>query len=223
MKKIATVMTFLLAALAVCTSYADKTATQEYVNRIAAQTLQQSKTYVNQKLDRRYAMFIIPLNDKAYIGKTGHYCHFELKASTNNFSSAAKFDDRMCFYTHSAFADQEILDNDRVLLFINHGGVDSRSYIRISNTLEGMQSGYCPSAIIAIVDASLLNPKHSDGTWLHEANNDLMWTYVRSTDGIVEISSQAREQDVGGGDFLWRPIVPVRWFDSLPKWAKQPL
>ena len=69
----------------------------------------------------------------------------------------------------------------------------------------------------------MLNPKHSDGTWLHEANNDLMWTYVRSTDGIVEISGQVREQDAGGGDFLWRPIVPVRWFDSLPEWAKQPL
>ena len=162
---------------------------------------------------KRFAMFIIPLNDTAYASDlNSHYTQFELKASTNNFSTSDSEEASCCFYSHSGHADGFYSTNDRMHLFLNHGGSDQRSYVRIPNTLEGMMN-YAPSDVIVIVDATLMNHDRSDGSWLYENNDDVIWTWVRTKNGT-------QESDPGTGHCLWRPISPVRWFTTLPAWAK---
>lgn len=162
---------------------------------------------------KRFALFIIPLNDTAYASDVyNHYTQFELKASTNNFSISASENSSCCFYSHSGHADGFYSTNDRMHLFLNHGGADQRSYVRITNTLEGMPN-YAPSEVIVIVDAKMMNPDRSDGAWLYEDNESLTWTWVR-------MKNEELEPDPGTDHCLWRPISPVRWFAELPTWAK---
>lgn len=163
-------------------------------------------------MKKRYAMFIIPMNDTSYSSGDSHFTQFELKASTNNFSSSASQHDRCCFYSHSGHADGFFSTNDKMHLFLNHGGADQRSYVRIQNTLEGMPD-YAPAEVIVIVDAEMMNPDRSDGSWLYDGNEDVVWTWVRTKDG-------EREFDADTDHCLWRPIAPVRWFSRLPAWAE---
>lgn len=165
--------------------------------------------------EKRYAMFIIRLNETAYDDQAGHFTQFELKASTNNFSTAYSQKDRCCFYSHSGHAEGEFSTNDGMHLFINHGGADQRSYVRIKNTAEGMPN-YAPAEVIVIVDAALMNRDRSDGSWLYEGNEDVMWTWVRTKDNTSEF-------DGGADHCLWRPITPVRWYSTLPNWAREGL
>ena len=165
--------------------------------------------------EKRYAMFIIRLNETAYDDQAGHFTQFELKASTNNFSTAYSQKDRCCFYSHSGHAEGEFSTNDGMHLFINHGGADQRSYVRIKNTAEGMPN-YAPAEVIVIVDAALMNRDRSDGSWLYEGNEDVMWTWVRTKDNT-------REFDGDADHCLWRPITPVRWYSTLPNWAREGL
>ena len=165
---------------------------------------------------KRYAMFIINLNDASYANIVDYFTQFELKASTNNFSASASQKDRCCFYSHSGYADEWISsagNNDQMRLFLNHGGADQRSYVKIANTAEGMPTNYAPAEVIVIVDPHLVNTERSDGTWLYKGNEDIVWTWVRTKYG-------QREFDAGTDRCLWRPIAPVRWFSKLPAWAE---
>lgn len=174
-----------------------------------AEDVQQQIGQVKQK---KYAMFIIPMNDKAYGTRSGHYMNFELKASINDFDASLSRSERCQFYAHSAHANEFVMHNDKIHLFVNHGGPDQRSYVRISNTVEELLT-YAPSDLIAIVDVALMTNERPDHSWCSSENDNLMWTYVRSTD--ID-----REKDVDTDNYLWRPIAPVKWMSELPTWAQ---
>ena len=191
----------------------------------------------------QYAMFIIPLNCQL----DDHFTTFELKASTNNFTAANEWD-RIVFWSMSTHADIEqlvdgssnVVNCDAMRLYIenipryydkfatniidasqlatNSAAIDSRRYTRISNSFAvnndyvlDTEDLYYVASYVVIVDASLCRKHLPAEEWLKSSNNELVWAYSRARASGVEKDQHGR--------ILWRPIAPVRWFNSLPKWA----
>lgn len=156
---------------------------------------------------KRYAMFIIPVNDQV---ATNTYLNIELKASTNNFSASVSANDRLVYYCHTSITNGPNMDD--FMLFVENqtsGGTDGRSYVRVNSSFDlNMQP---VTRYVMIVSTNVC--RRTDGLWLREDNDDLLWTFART-----KLTSQERE-DVGG--WVWRPIAPVKWFGTLPKWAQQ--
>lgn len=165
-------------------------------------------------LKRTIAMFIIPVNTD---GSGSSYAGFELKASTNNFSHADGTEDtRLQFYAQSEVADKDASwgnNWDKMKMYVGTGygsSWDVRAYTKIGNTIDW---GHELRNVVVLVDASCI-VKHP-GDWLREDNEDLMWCYLRNTNG------DGGEKEEGTTRTLWHPIAPVRWFKKLPNWANQ--
>ena len=162
---------------------------------------------------RRIAMFIVPVNHET---RPSTFKGFELKASTNNFSSAAAESVRLQFYSQSEIADEGSGSTiDKMKLFACTSYFDDtrdlRSYSPIGNTIDYGNDLY---SVVALVDVSCLKRHPEDnGAWLSEDNEDLVWCYLRDTANDVE-----REELTTGA--LWRPIAPAKWFRELPSWAR---
>ena len=167
------------------------------------------------ELVRRYPMFVIDLNpDDQRI-----WNHFELKASTNNFTNATSAN--MLFFTASTVngvtnAEFDVgYPYDWCRLYIlsgraGGGAADPRSWTRIRNTAE--LDTYAPLAVAVIVDMEML--KRGQGSeWLYEDNEEIVWSYLR-----IGLDSAERDQT---GARCWRPVSPVRWYRKLPQWAEQ--
>lgn len=164
---------------------------------------------------KRYPMFVIDLNpDDQRI-----WNHFELKASTNNFTNATSTN--MLFFTASTVngvtnAEFDVgYPYDWCRLYIlsgraGGGAADPRSWTRIRNTAE--LDTYAPLAVAVIVDMEML--KRGQGSeWLYEDNEEIVWSYLR-----IGLDSAERDQ---AGARCWRPVSPVRWYRKLPQWAEQ--
>lgn len=167
------------------------------------------------ELVRRYPMFVIDLNpDDQRI-----WNHFELKASTNNFTNTTSAN--MLFFTASTVngvtnAEFDVgYPYDWCRLYIlsgraGGGAADPRSWTRIRNTAE--LDTYAPLAVAVIVDMEML--KRGQGSeWLYEDNEEIVWSYLR-----IGLDSAERDQT---GAQCWRPVSPVRWYRKLPQWAEQ--
>ena len=167
------------------------------------------------ELVRRYPMFVIDLNpDDQRI-----WNHFELKASTNNFTNTTSTN--MLFFTASTVngvtnAEFDVgYPYDWCRLYIlsgraGGGAADPRSWTRIRNTAE--LDTYAPLAVAVIVDMEML--KRGQGSeWLYEDNEEIVWSYLR-----IGLDSAERDQT---GAQCWRPISPARWYRKLPQWAEQ--
>jgi len=170
---------------------------------------------VDTQLVRRYPMFIIDLNpDDQRI-----WNHFELKASTNNFTNATSTN--MLFFTASTVNGVTNAEFDvgypydwcRLYILSGRAGggtADPRSWTRIRNTAE--LDTYAPLAVAVIVDMEML--KRGQGSeWLYEDNEEIVWSYLR-----IGLDSAERDQ---AGAQCWRPVSPVRWYRKLPQWAEQ--
>ena len=170
---------------------------------------------VDTQLVRRYPMFVIDLNpDDQRI-----WNHFELKASTNNFTNATSTN--MLFFTASTVngvtnAEFDVgYPYDWCRLYVlsgraGGGAADPRSWTRIRNTAE--LDTYAPLAVVVIVDMEML--KRGQGSeWLYEDNEEIVWSYLR-----IGLDSAERDQ---AGARCWRPVSPVRWYRKLPQWAEQ--
>lgn len=164
---------------------------------------------------KQYALFMIDVNSTT----NGVFTGFELKASTNNFSSAASEDVKLQFYSQSEIADTgrdgdefNHLGIDKMKLFActSFGSDDVRSYAYITNTVVFLGQ---PMRIAALVDASCLK-RHPDGDWLSDSNEDLVWCYARNT------LNSGMEKEKRTSKALWRACAPVRWYKELPSWAK---
>lgn len=162
-------------------------------------------------VSNRYPLFIIDLNP----GEARIWQHIELKATTNNFDNANA--NNMIFFTSTTCNEDDPAnwgltfnyDWCRIYMLSKRTG-DVRSWTRIYNT--GELDGYAPSELAIIVDPSLF--KRGQGSdWLYEGNNELVWSYVR-------IHTDEGETDPDGKG-SWRPIMPVKWFDEIPKWADE--
>lgn len=162
--------------------------------------------------EKRVAMFIVPVNE----GPPFTYKGFELKCSTNNFSSAASETVKLQFYAQSEIADSGIGSTiDKMKLFACTSYFDDtrdlRSYSPIGNTIDFHNDLY---SVVVLVDVSCLK-RHpeANGAWLSDDNEDLAWCYLRDKSNDVE-----REELTDGP--LWRPIAPVKWFKEVPSWAR---
>ena len=104
------------------------------------------------------------------------------------------------------------------MLFVeNQEGHDSRSYVKIPSALP-LGEDATVTRFVMIVSPGLC--RRTEGKWLDSQNDEIVWTYARSTPGSMESVDPVREH---GSRWAWRPIAPVRWFSELPKWANQPV
>ena len=178
---------------------------------------------------KRYAMFILTMNELRN-ECSGNWSQFELKASTNNFTTTAipgedwreTVKRKMIFMSHSAYADMPgAFETDGMRMYINTRGATATEkeqwkYHRIRNTstdplIRGSWT-YTPTDIIVIVDPAMLY-LHADAEWLRPDNDDLTWTFLKADETDYERDPEDGERG------LWRPTAPVRWLETLPDWA----
>ena len=161
---------------------------------------------------KRYAMFVLPINFP-----TGAWDGFELKASTNNFSSATAEETRLVYYAQSEIADTgrpgEI---DRMRIFVSSIGqtpADVRSLVEIGNTISWTNN---LDTVVVLVDTSMLERHAEDPSdyWLHSENDNLSWCWLR-------VGTTSYEKNYHTGSPKWRPVAPARWFRELPAWARR--
>lgn len=158
-------------------------------------------------------MFIIPVNDN-YTEGSKQYLDIELKASTNNFSSSVTSSKRLVYYCHTSITNGPNTDN--FMLFVENQndsviGSDGRSYVRRWSSIPiGWMTTPATRYVLLINSGDF---RRTDGSWCREDNDELIWTYARTTLGSTE-----RDDENG---WVWRPISPVKWFSRLPKWADQ--
>ena len=199
----------ILTALLATTVFADRTANQDWVRENFV-----NRTNEWKLAERRHALFILDLNDEP----GGIWRSFELKASTNNFTSADETA-RLCYWGCSdeadGYADAAVPQNrergeDKMRLYwlTTRGAADrdGRSWTRIGTTLD--IEGPHPKRLTVLVSPELC----FDGRWLGEDNEDVVWCYTRG-------DASGPEKDANGA-VLWHPVEPVRWFHDLPEWAK---
>ena len=202
--------TFLiLAALLATTVFADRTANQGWVKENFV-----SRTNEWKLAERHHALFIIDLNAE----NGGKWRAFELKASTNNFCAASE-DARLCYWGCSdeadGYTDAEVPhsrtrgeDKMRLYWLTTRGaaGRDGRSWSKIGTTLD--LTGANPKYLAVLVSPELC----FDGKWLGEENEEVVWSFTRA-------DASGSEKDTNG-ETLWHPIQPVKWYHTLPEWAK---
>lgn len=148
-----------------------------------------------------YPVFQIPLD-----GLRG-FCDFELKASTNNFSTAVGhvywFDSLGTNFQQ--WAELLISDKQANVFFCNPDIGDPRNYIKWSLSASlGEQIGVANTNYQHTV---LISPSHAVSgadVWMKENNDSLIWVYRRRT--------------IIGGEWnpltnksIWHPIVPMYW------------
>ena len=198
----------ILAALLATTVFADRTANQGWVRENFV-----SRTNEWKLAERRHALFILDLNAE----NGGKWRSFELKASTNNFTSAAGETAKVCFWGCSDEADgysdttvplSRTRGQDRMRLFwlTKRLGGDGRTWTRIPTTLD--LTGENPKKLAVLVSPDLC----FDGGWLGEENGEAVWCYTRG-------DASGPEKDTNG-EILWQPVQPVRWYRELPEWAR---
>ena len=203
--------TFLiLAALLATTVLADRTANQGWVKENFV-----SRTNEWKLVERRHALFIIDLNAE----NGGKWRAFELKASTNNFTSAEGEDAKLCYwgcsdeadgYTDATVPHSRTRGEDKMRLYWlttrGAAGRDGRSWSKIGTTLD--LTGANPKYLAVLVSPELC----FDGKWLGEGNEEVVWSFTRA-------DASGSEKDTNG-ETLWHPIQPVKWYHALPEWAE---
>ena len=200
----------ILAALLATTVFADRTANQGWVKENFV-----SRTNEWKLAERRHALFIIDLNAE----NGGKWRAFELKASTNNFTSAEGEDAKLCYwgcsdeadgYTDATVSHSRTRGEDKMRLYWlttrGAAGRDGRSWSKIGTTLD--LTGANPKYLAALISPELC----FDGRWLSEENEEVVWSFTRA-------DASGSEKDTNG-ETLWHPIQPVKWYHALPEWAE---
>lgn len=200
-------------------------------------------------LDRRIAMFIVPVNYTT----NGPWCGFELKASTNDFCHGRmnEIPERvfMQYFMDSDVADvggefNEQCPRDRAKLYIcnewrDDQGLEARSYTRIANTLD---MRYDPSNVM--IRGDWVDTRHDlefgqarrrhieevvvlvDACDLvrypEELDCDDAWLTCLNQNLMWVYGRKGRAfwEEAHGSKPMWRPIAPVRWFKEMPNWAQ---
>ena len=167
---------------------------------------------------RRYALFIVPLNDYRGDVSTSHWNGFELKATTNNFSESVSSDRQITFWCLSHGSGTGAYTSDDADFFLVGDDQtmqqtrDNRAWVRCDNTLNaGILAGSRTPNFIAVLVSPEKCRRETDTSWLREDNDELIWSYMRVNDEDHESSPS--------GKALWNPIMPVRWYSSRPSWA----
>lgn len=150
---------------------------------------------------RTYPVFNIPLD-----GIYG-FCDFELKATTNNFSSLQYWFDSLgnefAWWTNNIAADF----NASVYYCNPDTTNDTRRWIRVvtSNSLSsqiGLNTNLNYQNTIVIMPSHSLNGGDTC-VWMNELNDNLIWVYRRRTLSGSEKNALSND--------IWHPITPAQW------------
>lgn len=148
-----------------------------------------------------YPVFQIPLD-----GLRG-FCDFELKASTNNFSTEVGhvywFDSLGTTFPH--WVDSLISDKQANVFFCNPDNTDSRKYVKW--LLSASLCEQIGTANTNYQHTVLISPSHAVSgadVWMKENNDRLTWVYRRRT-------TIGGEQNPLTNKSIWHPIVPMYW------------
>ena len=192
-----------------------------YAPRASDQTTPTSS--VPAAVERKYPLFLIRLNEDSSAPK---FSDIELKATTNNFARDSAGDDTMVFYGGTSVNGNSarllsglVPDWFRLYVLSSEVGGDARKWTRIRNTLD-LADGYKPRDVAIIVDPSMLR-REQGGEWCSDQNDELVWSFVRMTDGVTDEGAETETNADGKSSSLWRPTMPVRWYSKLPTWAEQ--
>lgn len=162
---------------------------------------------------KRFALFIIPVS--------AEYPDFELKATTNNYVKADGEYEAFCpFFASSSLNGTAGWPADSFRMYacyskLNADG-ESRRWTRLGNTVDDELSTNV-ATIAVIVDPTLMGRGQGYG-WLSDHNDELIWNYIRIND------IDGPEKEVPGDSsspWLWRQVMPVKWYSRLPSWADQ--
>ena len=86
---------------------------------------------------------------------------------------------------------------------------DGRSLTFYTSSMLDLTNPF-PAKVVVILDPSKF--RHTpDNSWCHDHNKDLNWVFLRG-------GTEAFERDFNG-QYVWRSIKPVAWFEDLPAWA----
>ena len=207
----------LAASVLSTTSFADS-GLSVVSNRLGSVGLNQYVVTSVAQAPRRYALFVVPLNDYRSDAGASPWNGFELKASTNNFSEAVDSDRRITFWCPSHGSSTGAFTSDDADFFLVGDDQtmqqtrDNRAWVRCDNTLNsGILAGARTPNFIAVLVSPDKCKRETDTSWLREDNDDLIWSYMR-------VNDEAHESHPNGKS-LWNPIMPVRWYSSRPSWA----
>ena len=201
-------LTLILGCLVTATAFADRTANQGWVRDNFV-----SRTNEWKLAERRHALFVIDLNAE----NGTEWRSFELKASTNNFGRVGGGPVKLNFWGCSDEADgysdavvpvsaNRGQDRMRLYWLTTRRGGDGRTWTRIPTTLDVTDVN--PKRLAVLVSPELCR----DGGWLGEENEEAVWCYTRGDPAGLEKDTN--------GEVLWHPIQPVKWYRSLPEWAR---
>ena len=86
---------------------------------------------------------------------------------------------------------------------------DGRGLTFYTSSISDLANPF-PAKVVVILDPSKF--RHTpDNSWCHDHNKDLNWVFLRG-------GTEAFERDFNG-QYVWRSIKPVAWFEDLPAWA----
>ena len=86
---------------------------------------------------------------------------------------------------------------------------DGRGLAFYTSSISDLANPF-PVKVVVILDPSKF--RHTpDNSWCHDHNKDLNWVFLRG-------GTEAFERDFNG-QYVWRSIKPVAWFEDLPAWA----
>ena len=87
--------------------------------------------------------------------------------------------------------------------------IDGRGLAFYTSSITDLANPF-PAKVVVILDPSKF--RHTpDNSWCHDHNKDLNWVFLRG-------GTEAFERDFNG-QYVWRSIKPVAWFEDLPAWA----
>lgn len=166
-------------------TYSVKTNLEEQISHISPSSAQTNSI----------AMFVLEAQNDSI-----DFHGFELKCSTNNFNSAE-------FWSQSAYPADPSTDGMR--MFITGMNTDRRKLTEI----DGYNYLVYQAQKLVVVLVSIDECRRTDGKWLYEGNDDLMWVWIR-------VTANGREVAPGSDNELWRPVAPAKWLSRLPSWAR---
>ena len=87
--------------------------------------------------------------------------------------------------------------------------IDGRGLAFYTSSISDLANPF-PAKVVVILDPSKF--RHTpDNSWCHDHNKDRNWVFLRG-------GTEAFERDFNG-QYVWRSIKPVAWFEDLPAWA----
>ena len=186
-------------------------------------------------MNKYVALFLIPLNSDSI---TNSFSEVELKASTNNFSHAVPGDDlvsgRLLYWGTSICTKNSL--HGRPWMWPDKSWdnmwayscdiedwypLDARSWCKwkdygVASLGHDLANPY-PRFVAVIVTKEMLHrpaehgsEEEADKDWFYSENDDLVWSYLRVSNG---------EPEKYGGKPVWNVCQPVKWLKKIPNWA----